>query len=69
MSGVSGGASLLQIPAELMPLAAAMKQKRDTNGTACGEAAQVSSQVPGLGPCYPVWANTVPWLNRCGLFN
>jgi hypothetical protein len=26
---------------------------------------QARSQFPGEGPCYPVWAATVPYFNRC----
>jgi hypothetical protein len=30
-----------------------------------GRYLQASSQFPGRGPCYPVWAATVPYFNRC----
>ncbi|KAF8064488.1 CHER1 [Scenedesmus sp. PABB004] len=30
-----------------------------------GRYLQASSQFPGKGPCYPVWAATVPYFNRC----
>jgi hypothetical protein len=30
-----------------------------------GKYLQVQSQFPGKGPCYPVWASTVPYFNRC----
>jgi hypothetical protein len=29
-----------------------------------GQFLQVTSQFPGEGPCYPVWAPTVPYFNR-----
>lgn len=35
--------------------------------TVSGTYLQASSQFPGKGPCYPVWAATVPYFNRCGL--
>jgi hypothetical protein len=28
---------------------------------------QVTSQFPGQGPCYPVWVQTIPYFNRCGV--
>eukprot|EP00879_Flechtneria_rotunda_P020927 GHRR01022035.1.p1 GENE.GHRR01022035.1~~GHRR01022035.1.p1 ORF type:complete len:473 (+),score=147.31 GHRR01022035.1:32-1420(+) len=30
-----------------------------------GKYLQATSQFPGEGPCYPVWAATVPYFNRC----
>lgn len=30
-----------------------------------GKYLQAQSQFPGKGPCYPVWASTVPYFNRC----
>ncbi|KAK9854781.1 hypothetical protein WJX84_005110 [Apatococcus fuscideae] len=30
----------------------------------CGESFQLSSQYPSQGPCYAVWAPTIPWFNR-----
>lgn len=32
--------------------------------TVSGQYLQASSQFPGKGPCYPVWASTVPYFNR-----
>lgn len=29
-----------------------------------GKYLQATSQFPGRGPCYPVWAPTVPYFNR-----
>ncbi|DBA73400.1 TPA: hypothetical protein ACH3X1_011440 [Trebouxia sp. C0004] len=31
----------------------------------CGEYHQLTSQFPGAGPCYAVWAQTYPWFYRC----
>lgn len=33
--------------------------------TFCGEYEQLTSQFPGAGPCYAVWAQTYPWFYRC----
>lgn len=30
----------------------------------CGEFEQLTSQFPGAGPCYAVWAQTYPWFYR-----
>jgi len=34
----------------------------------CGQYDQLTSQFPGTGPCYAVWAQTYPWFYRsvCG---
>ncbi|KAK9804898.1 hypothetical protein WJX72_010746 [[Myrmecia] bisecta] len=36
-----------------------------TGAQFCGQLAQLTSQFPSKGPCYAVWAQTVPWFNRC----
>lgn len=34
-------------------------------GPVSGAYLQATSQFPGKGPCYPVWAATAPFFNRC----
>ena len=36
----------------------------DPGTTFCGEYEQLTSQFPGAGPCYAVWAQTYPWFYR-----
>jgi hypothetical protein len=35
-------------------------------GAVSGAYLKATSQFPGKGPCYPVWAATSPFFNRCG---
>ena len=35
-----------------------------TGAQFCGEYDQLTSQFPGAGPCYAVWAQTYPWFYR-----
>jgi hypothetical protein len=38
-----------------------------TEGAAlCGQFYQLTSQYPSQGPCYPVWAKSLVWSNKCG---
>lgn len=36
----------------------------NVTGPTCGEYYQLSSMYPGSGPCYPVFVETVEYLNR-----
>lgn len=38
---------------------------RDSEQARCGEFYQYMSKIPSKGPCYPVFSNSVDYLNRC----
>jgi len=46
-------------------LSATASASPDMPAAACGQLYQTTSKVGMLGPCYPVFAKTVPYLNRC----
>lgn len=51
-------------PSRYAKYASSFITRGSTGAQFCGEYNQLTSQFPGAGPCYAVWAQTYPWFYR-----